>query len=353
MGPPYAPRALASVTTCSMRTAIPSRSPRRVSMQTGKGGRVDTPVDRNQKIYIAGHRGLVGSALWRHLAGQGFTSLIGATSGELDLRDRAATSAYFSRERPDVVIDAAAKVGGILANATFPADFLSDNLRIQVNLMDAANDAGVDRLLFLGSSCIYPRLAEQPIRESSLLTGALEPTNDAYAIAKIAGILQVQASRRQHGRHWVSAMPTNLYGPHDNFDPQTSHVLPALVRRFHEAKQGRVREVVLWGTGTPRREFLHVDDLAAASLFLLENYDSGETINVGVGQDVTIRELAEIVADVVGYDGDLIQDTSKPDGTPRKLLDVSKINDLGWKATVPLREGIASTYTWFLEHWVE
>jgi GDP-L-fucose synthase len=307
-------------------------------------------VDRAAKVYIAGHRGLVGSAIWRHLQQRGFASLAGVTSAEVDLRDREATFAFFGRERPDVVIDAAARVGGILANSAYPADFLSDNLRIQVNLMDAATQTGVDRLLFLGSSCIYPKFAEQPIKESSLLTGALEPTNDAYAIAKIAGILQVQANRRQHNRHWISAMPTNLYGPHDNFDPLSSHVLPALIRRFHEAKESGASEVVLWGTGTPRREFLHVDDLAAASLFLLENYDSPETINVGVGEDVTIRELAEIVADVVGYDGELVQDTSKPDGTPRKLLDVSRINDLGWKATVPLRNGIAATYQWFLEH---
>ncbi len=307
-------------------------------------------INRNAKVYVAGHRGLVGSAIWRHLGEKGFTSLIGATSAELDLRDREATSAYFERERPDVVIDAAARVGGILANSTYPADFLSDNLRIQVNLMDAAQDTGVDRLLFLGSSCIYPKFAEQPIKESSVLTGALEPTNDAYGIAKIAGIIQVQANRRQHGRRWISAMPTNLYGPNDNFDPESSHVLPALIRRFHEAKESERKEVVLWGTGTPRREFLHVDDLAVASLFLLDHYDSPETINVGVGEDVTVRELAEIVADAVGYDGDLVQDTSKPDGTPRKLLDVSRINDLGWKATVPLRDGIAATYQWFLEH---
>jgi GDP-L-fucose synthase len=307
-------------------------------------------IDRSSKVYIAGHRGLVGSAIWRHLEEQGFTSLVGASSREVDLRDREVTLAFFDSERPDVVIDAAAKVGGILANSTYPADFLSDNLRIQVNLMDAATDTGVGRLLFLGSSCIYPKLAEQPIKESSLLTGALEPTNDAYAIAKIAGILAVQANRRQHGRHWISAMPTNLYGPNDNFDPQSSHVLPALIRRFHEAKQAGAGEVVLWGTGTPRREFLHVDDLAAACLFLLEHYDSPEIINVGVGQDLTIRELAAIVADVVGYRGELVQDPTKPDGTPRKLLDVSRINDLGWSATVPLRAGIASTYAWFLAH---
>jgi GDP-L-fucose synthase len=307
-------------------------------------------IDRHAKVYIAGHRGLVGSAIWRHLQEQGFASLVGATSTEVDLRDREATSAFFRREQPDIVIDAAARVGGILANSTYPADFLSDNLRIQVNVMDAAKEFGVDRLLFLGSSCIYPKLAEQPIKESSLLTGALEPTNDAYAIAKIAGIVQVQANRRQHGLHWISAMPTNLYGPNDNFDRQSSHVLPAMIRRFHEAKDRSASEVVLWGTGTPLREFLHVDDLATASLFLLENYDSADTINVGVGEEMTIRELAGIVADVVGYEGELVQDSSKPDGTPRKLLDVKRINDLGWKATIPLKQGIASTYAWFLKH---
>src|SRR5665647_1360213 len=307
-------------------------------------------IDRGAKVYVAGHRGLVGSSIWRHLQGQGFTSLVGATSSEVDLRDREATFAFFGRERPNVVVDAAARVGGILANNRFPADFLSDNLRIQVNVMDAANETGVERLLFLGSSCIYPKFAEQPIKESSLLTGALEPTNDAYAIAKIAGILQVQANRRQHGQHWISAMPTNLYGINDNFDPQTSHVLPALIRRFHEAKESGASEVALWGSETPLREFLHVDDLAAASLFLLEHYDSPDTINVGVGDDVTIRELAEIVADIVGYEGQIALDPSKPDGTPRKLLDVSRINDLGWQAAVPLRDGITSTSQWFLEH---
>ena len=308
------------------------------------------PLDRASRVYIAGHRGLVGSAIWRLLESQGFTNLLGTTSGEVDLRDRDATFAYFVRARPDVVIDAAAKVGGIMANSTYPADFLSDNLRIQVNVMDAAKDNGVERLLFLGSSCIYPRLAEQPIHESSLLTGPLEPTNDAYAIAKIAGILQVQANRRQHGRHWISAMPTNLYGPGDNFDPQGSHLLPGLVGRFHEAVVTKADHVVVWGTGTPRRELLHVDDLAEAALFLLERYDDDQTINVGVGEDVTIRELAEIVADVVGFEGDLVQDTTKPDGTPRKLLDVSRINALGWRARIPLRDGIAATYAWYLEH---
>src|SRR5450631_407907 len=260
------------------------------------------PLPRDARVYVAGHRGLVGTAVWRHFKDQGFDSLLGRSSAELDLRDRESAFAFFDEERPEYVVLAAARVGGILANASEPADFLSDNLRIQVNVLDAAYTFGVERLLFLGSSCIYPRLADQPIKESSLLTGLLEPTNDAYAIAKIAGILQVQANRRQHGRHWISAMPTNLYGPNDNFDPQSSHVLPALIRRFHEAKENDASEVVLWGTGAPLREFLHVDDLAAASLFLLENYDSPETINVGVGEDLTIRELAEIVADVVGYD---------------------------------------------------
>lgn len=306
------------------------------------------PLDRSRRVYVAGHRGLVGSAIWRHLTVQGFTDVVGSTSSEVDLRDRDKTFTFFDKQRPEVVIDAAAKVGGIMANDTYPADFLSDNLRIQVNIMDAAKDHGVDKLLFLGSSCIYPRHAEQPIRESSLLTGALEPTNDAYAIAKIAGILQVQANRRQHGRHWISAMPTNLYGPGDNFDLQTSHVLPALIRRFHEAAVIGAQEVVLWGTGTPRREFLHVDDLAEAVVFLLENYDDPQTINVGVGEDLTIRELAELVADVVGFDGELVQDDTKPDGTPRKLLDVSRINALGWHARTPLREGIQNTFAWYL-----
>src|SRR5664279_3491985 len=310
-------------------------------------------IDRQAIVYIAGHRGLVGSAIWRHLHEQGFTCLVGARSSEVDLRDRDATMRFFGRERPDVVIDAAARVGGILANSIYPADFLSDNLRIQVNVMDAAKETGVEHLLFLGSSCIYPKFAEQPIRESSLLTGALEPTNDAYAIAKIAGIIQVQAVRREYQRRWISAMPTNLYGPGDNFDPKTSHVLPALIRRFHEAARDGRDEVVLWGTGTPRREFLHVDDLASALLFLLDNYDDPSTINVGVGEDLPLRDLADIVADVVGYRGAIVQDTSKPDGTPRKLLDVSRLTGLGWKASTTLREGITETYRWFVEHLAE
>jgi len=307
-------------------------------------------LDKNSRIYVAGHRGLVGSAIWRHLQSEGYTDLVGASSSELDLRDRGSVFEFMRSKRPDVVIDAAAKVGGIHANNTFPANFLSDNLQIQVNVMDAANDIDVDRLLFLGSSCIYPKFAEQPIKESSLLTGELEPTNDAYAIAKIAGIMQVQASRKQYGRRWISAMPTNLYGPGDNFHPENSHVLPALMRRIHEAKLQGDPEVVIWGSGTPRREFLYVDDLAKASLFLLENYDSPDTINVGVGEDLSIRDLALMVAETVGYEGELVQDASKPDGTPRKLLDVSRLNDLGWTATTTLDEGVANTYRWYLDN---
>lgn len=307
-------------------------------------------MDKNSRIYVAGHRGLVGSAIWRHLQSEGYTDLVGASSSELDLRDRGSVFEFMRAKRPDVVIDAAAKVGGIHANNTFPANFLSDNLQIQVNVMDAANDIDVDRLLFLGSSCIYPKFAEQPIKESSLLTGELEPTNDAYAIAKIAGIMQVQASRKQYGRRWISAMPTNLYGPGDNFHPENSHVLPALMRRIHEAKLQGDPEVVIWGSGTPRREFLYVDDLAKASLFLLENYDSPDTINVGVGEDLSIRDLALMVAETVGYEGELVQDASKPDGTPRKLLDVSRLNDLGWTATTALDEGVANTYRWYLDN---
>ena len=308
------------------------------------------PISRDARIYVAGHRGLAGSSVWRRLETSGFTNLFGAGSAEVDLRDRAAAFGYLGTIRPDVVVLAAGRVGGIQANSTHPAEFLSDNLRIQVNVMDAAHEYGVQRLLFLGSSCIYPKFAEQPIREDSLMTGALEPTNDAYAIAKIAGILQVQAHRRQYGVPWISAMPTNLYGPGDNFDPEVSHVLPALLRRFHEAAQRGDDEVVLWGSGTPRREFLHVDDLAAALVFLLEHYDDPQTINVGIGDDMTIRAMAEIVADVVGFKGTIVQDTTKPDGTPRKLLDVSRLTALGWAPQIEFREGLAETYRWFIEH---
>ena len=306
-----------------------------------------TALDRAAPFYVAGHRGLVGGAVWRALEATGFTTLIGRSSADLDLRDRAAVFAFFDEMRPTYVIVAAAKVGGILANDTYPADFISDNLRIQVNVLDAAAEHGVERLLFLGSSCIYPRLAPQPIPEDALLTGALEPTNAAYAVAKIAGIAQVQALRKQHGRRYVSAMPTNLYGPGDNFDLKTSHVLPALIRRFHEATQRGDSSITLWGSGTPRREFLHVDDLAAACLFLLEHYDGDEPVNVGVGTDVSIRDLAELVMSITGFRGEIGWDMSKPDGTPRKLLDVSRLTGLGWTATIPLEDGIRSTYDWY------
>ncbi len=297
---------------------------------------------------MAGHRGLVGSAVSRQLRARGFQNVVGRTSGELDLRDAPAVTAFVADIEPAVIIDAAAKVGGIVANNSYPADFLSDNLRIQVNLLDAAREAGVPRLLFLGSSCIYPKFADQPIREDSLLTGALEPTNDAYAIAKIAGIMQVQAIRRQYHLPYISAMPTNLYGPGDNFHPRNSHVLPAMIRRFHEAKESGASTVTCWGTGTPRREFLHVDDLASACLHLLETYDDPQTINVGTGVDHSIAEIAAMVAATVGYTGEIAWDTSKPDGTPRKLLDVSRLTATGWTATIPLAEGLKSTYEWFL-----
>ncbi|MGY1886105.1 GDP-L-fucose synthase family protein [Blastococcus sp. SYSU DS0753] len=308
-----------------------------------------TVHSRDTSTFIAGHRGLVGGAVLRHFRAEGFTNLVTRTSAELDLRDRTAVEEFFAAERPATVVMAAAKVGGILANSAYPADFISDNLRMQVNVLDAAARHGTTSLLFLGSSCIYPRLAPQPIREDSLLTGPLEETNDAYAIAKIAGVLHVQALRRQHGVHYISAMPTNLYGPGDNFHPQHSHVLPGLIRRFHEAKLAAAPSVVVWGTGAPLREFLHVDDLARACLFLLEHYDEPEPINVGVGADLSIRELAELVADVVGYEGRLEFDTSKPDGTPRKLLDVSKLHGLGWRARIDLRTGLEETYAWYQE----
>jgi GDP-L-fucose synthase len=307
------------------------------------------PLDRDAVFYVAGHRGLVGSAVWRRLEAAGFGRLVGRTSAELDLTDRDAVFALFRAERPRYVVLAAAKVGGILANATHPVDFLSENVRIQVNVLDAARAVGVERLLFLGSSCIYPRLAPQPIVEESLLTGHLEPTNDAYAIAKIAGILHVQAVRRQDGLPWISAMPTNLYGPGDNFSPQGSHVLPALIRRYDEAVRSGSRVVTNWGTGTPRRELLHSDDLADACLHLLEHYDGAEHVNVGTGHDVTIREIAEAVADVVGYDGETRWDTSKPDGTPQKLLDVSRLRATGWEARTGLREGLERTVAWYRE----
>ena len=299
-------------------------------------------------VYVAGHRGLVGAALVRELERRGVGNLVLRSHAELDLRNQAAVEAFFAEVRPAQVYLAAAKVGGIRANDTYPADFLRDNLQIQTNVIDAAWRHGVQKLCFLGSSCIYPRLAPQPIREDSLLTGPLEPTNEWYAIAKIAGIKLCQAYRRQYGFNAISLMPTNLYGPGDNFDLENSHVLPALIRRFHEAKLRGDPEVTVWGTGTPRREFLHVDDLAAAVVHLMASYESEQLVNIGCGEDVTIRELAELVARVVGYPGRLAWDTSKPDGTPRKLLDVSRLTALGWKPRIGLEEGLKRTCEWFL-----
>jgi GDP-L-fucose synthase len=302
-----------------------------------------------KRVWVAGHRGLVGSALVRRLEGEDCTILT-APRSELNLADAAAVSSYVKREKPDAIVVAAAKVGGILANDTYPADFLYDNLTIEMNLIHAADAHDVERVLFLGSSCIYPRLAPQPIEESSLLTGPLEPTNEWYAIAKIAGIKLIQAYRRQHGRDYVSAMPTNLYGPQDNFDLKSSHVLPALIRKAHDAKLQGDRELVVWGTGAPRREFLHVDDCADALVFLLKSYSEYEHINVGSGTDVSILELSQIVCRIVGFKGDIVHDLSKPDGTPRKLMSAGKLRALGWTPKIGLEDGIARTYAWFLEH---
>lgn len=301
------------------------------------------------KIYVAGHRGLVGSAITRAIEASEDHSWIGRTRRELDLSDRDAVFAYLDSEKPDAIVVAAAKVGGIHANATFPVEFLTQNLQIQGNLLDGAHAAGIDRLLFLGSSCIYPKFAPQPITESSLLTGALESTNEPYAIAKIAGLKLVEAYRHEYHRKWISAMPTNLYGPGDNFHPENSHVLPALLRRFHEAKTAGATTVVCWGTGSPLREFLHADDLADACLFLLENYDETEHVNVGSGNEISIKELTELIGEVVGFEGEIQWDATKPDGTPRKLLDTSKLVSLGWQAKIGLREGLERTYAWYLE----
>jgi len=306
------------------------------------------PALADARVWVAGHRGMVGSAVWRGLEQHGVGDLVGWGSKELDLTDRDATVAAVHDARPDVVVVAAAKVGGIGANSADPVGFLRDNVRIQTNVMEAAHLAGVDRLLFLGSSCIYPRLAPQPLRPESLMTGALEPTNDGYAIAKITGIVHVQGHRRQFGRRWISAMPTNLYGPGDDFDLESAHVLPALIHRFEQARREDAREVMLWGTGTPRREFLHVDDLARACVALLERYDADEPINVGTGEDLTIAELATTIAGVVGFEGAIRWDPTRPDGTPRKLLEVSPMRDLGWSPAIGLRDGIAMTHAWFV-----
>lgn len=301
----------------------------------------------HSRVWIAGHRGLVGSALVRRLEAEGFENLILATRSEVDLEDRRQVDAFVAETRPEFVFMAAAKVGGIVANNTYPADFIRANLAMAVNVIDACHHAEVEKLLFLGSSCVYPKHAPQPMKEEHLLTGPLEPTNQPYAIAKIAGIELCRSYRRQHGDRFIGCMPTNLYGPHDNFDLETSHVLPALLRRFHEARERGAASVTLWGTGSPRREFLHVDDLADACLHLMQHYEGEDAINVGTGRDVTIRELADLVAEVVGYDGRIEWDTTRPDGTPRKLLDVSRVHASGWEAHIPLEEGIRQTYVWY------
>ncbi len=306
-------------------------------------------MEQIDKIYIAGHRGLVGSAILRWLRKEGYTNLVIRSSTELDLRQAEEVDAFFAEEKPRYVFLAAAKVGGILANDTYPAIFIHDNLAIQTAVIDCAYRHGVKKLLFLGSSCIYPRSAPQPMKEEYLLTGSLEPTNAPYAVAKIAGIVMCQSYNRQYGTNYISLMPTNLYGPGDNFDLETSHVLPALVRKFHEAKENNLPQVDIWGSGSPRREFLHVDDLADAACFLMQSYDETEIINVGVGEDVTIMELAELVKCVVGYCGVIVTDPIKPDGTPRKLLDVSRLKSLGWHPRYDLRRGIEQTYNWFRE----
>ncbi len=305
-------------------------------------------MKQSDKIFVAGHRGMVGSALVRRLKSEGFTNLLVRDKSKLDLRDRSAVDEFFAQEEPALVILAAAKVGGIKANNDFPVEFLLENLQIQNNVIEAAYEKRARKLLFLGSSCIYPKFAPQPIPESALLSGPLEPTNEAYAIAKIAGIKLCQAYAREHGANFISAMPTNLYGPNDNFDLETSHVLAALLRKAHEAKTRKDRKLIVWGSGKPRREFLHVDDLASACVLLLKNYDSPEIINVGCGEDISIRELAELICEVVGFHGELTWETTKPDGTPRKLLDVTKVKALGWKPSISLREGIRQTYEWFL-----
>jgi GDP-L-fucose synthase len=305
-------------------------------------------LKKSDKIFVAGHRGMLGSALVRRLEAQDFTNLLTRDRSQLDLSDESAVVKFFDEARPDIVILAAAKVGGIKANNDFPVEFLLNNLRIQNNVICSAHKTGVRKLLFLGSSCIYPKLAPQPIPENALLTGPLEPTNEAYAIAKIAGIKLCQAYAREYDAKFVSVMPTNLYGPNDNFDLESSHVLAALLRKAHEAKTRGDKTLEVWGTGEARREFLHVDDLAAACLLLLEKYNSPEIINIGCGEDITIRELAELISDVVGFNGELVWDKTKPDGTPRKLLDVTRIRALGWRPAIPLRQGIAQTYQWFL-----
>ena len=310
-------------------------------------------MNRDAKVYVAGHHGLVGGAIWRRLEKAGFTNLIGRTFHELDLREQAAVQRFFAETQPEYVFLAAARVGGIRANNTYPAEFIYDNLMIQTNLLHQSYVHGVKKLLFLGSSCIYPKFCPQPMKEEYLLSGKLEPTNEPYAVAKIAGITMCQSYRRQYGAPFFAAMPTNLYGPGDNFDPLDSHVIPGLMHRIHEAKTQGAEEVAIWGTGTPRREFLYVEDLADACLFLMEHYDEGEIVNVGVGEDLSIAELAQLVAQVVGFEGRLTFDPSYPDGTPRKLLDVSRLTHMGWRAQTSLATGLKETYAWFCRHLIQ
>ncbi|GAL64379.1 GDP-L-fucose synthase family protein [Algibacter lectus] len=307
-------------------------------------------MDKQSKIYIAGHRGMVGSAIWRALEASGYNNLVGQTSAELDLRNQSAVQAFIETTKPDVIIDAAAKVGGILANSQYQFEFLLENMQIQNNLIDAAHKQNISKFIFLGSSCIYPKLATQPLKEEYLLTGPLEPTNDGYAIAKISGVRLCKAIRDQYQKDFVSLMPTNLYGPHDNFDLKSSHVLPAMIRKFHEAKLNNNATVTLWGSGSPMREFLHVEDMAQAVVFALENKLPEHLYNVGTGTDITIKNLAETVQRIVGHQGTIVWDDTKPDGTPRKLMDVSKMKTLGWQATTPLDQGIENTYNWFLSN---
>lgn len=307
-------------------------------------------MEKNSKIYVAGHKGLVGSAITRKLQELGYTNLVFKTIDELDLLDQKATAEFFAAEKPEYVFLAAAKVGGIHANNEYPADFIYQNLQIQNNIIHNAYLNGTKKLLFLGSSCIYPRECPQPIKEEYLLSGPLEKTNDAYAIAKIAGIKMCQSYNKQFDTKFISVMPTNQYGPNDNFDLESSHVLPALLRKLHDAKISNAKEVIMWGTGSPKREFLHVDDTADACIYLMETYDSNEIVNIGTGEDITIKELAEMIKEIVGFEGEIVNDTTKPDGTPRKLLDVSRLHSLGWKHKIPLKEGIKMTYDWFLEN---
>lgn len=308
-------------------------------------------MDKNSKIYVAGHRGLVGSAIVRNLEKKGYKNIVTRTHDELDLKDSKKVEEFWENERPEYVYLAAAKVGGILANDQYPADFIYENMMIQNNVIKAAHDFGAKKLLFLGSTCIYPKNAPQPIKEEYLLSGYLEPTNEAYAIAKIAGLEMCKFFKRQYGDNFISCMPTNLYGPYDNFDLKSSHVLPALIRKFHEAKKENNPTVEIWGTGTPLREFLHVDDMADACVFLMENYDGEEHVNIGTGEEISIKQLAEIIKSIVDYKGELVFNTDKPDGTPRKLTNISKLNGLGWKHYINLREGIESSYKWFKENY--